>query len=592
MSKSENAHLFKVYIWALSFIKPYRLPFGLIVLSSIFITAIELVIPKFIQFFIDVIVPKNNITLFFSLLGCTVVLLFIMLYLSTVRNKLQHQVQEKAARDLHYSIFQHLRKLGFSYFEKHPVGETLSLMNTEVTAVQELYRRYLPFMVQEIIFSVIALFILFSLNVKLALIIIPSFLLYYLVGPKFERKASILSKEFSTNRIGRNKKIYESISALIEVRSYNSEDWENNRLNEKINMYNKSMIKAFFYAYVRGTIRRLSYYVGAMAILFYGSILVRSGTLSVGEFSAFMIYYFTAMHRLTSVVTSLTEQRVLMYQIDKIYQFINIMPEIKDSDSPLILTNIKGDVNFKNVHFQYPTTGKVIKGFNLSAKAGQRIAFVGTSGNGKSTLLKLMGRFYDPNEGEILIDNVSLKDMKLSQLRDSIGYVFQEVYLFATTVRENIRFGNPGATDEQIFESAKAAYAHDFIMELEDGYDTLIGERGVKLSGGQKQRISIARMLLKNPTIILLDEATSALDNISEIEVQNALTTLLKGKTTFTVAHRITTIQDYDQIIVLNQGKVAEKGTYDELMDKEGIFYRLCKGQQKELNNQSLPVGG
>jgi ATP-binding cassette, subfamily B, bacterial len=579
METLKASHLFKVYLWTLSFLKPYKWLFSLVILSSVFITGIELLIPKFIQYFIDVIVPEKNTQLFFTLLGGTVGLLAIMIYLSTVRNNLQRIVQEKASRDIHFSIFSHLRKLGFSYFEKTPIGETLSLMNTEVTAVQNLYRQFIPFMIQEAIFSILAIFILFTMNVKLALIIIPAFLLYYLVGPRFERKASLLSKELSTNRIALNKKIYETISSLLEVRAYSSEKWEYGRLNDKVHTYNQSMIKAYLYAYIRGTVRRLSYYAGAIAILIYGSILVRSNNLTVGEFSAFLLYYFTAMHRLTAVITSMTEQRVLMYQVDKIYQLMNVKPEITDPKQPVQLSDIKGKIEFKNVHFRYPASEDIIKGFNLTVKPGERIAFVGTSGNGKSTLLKLLGRFYDPNKGDILLDGVSLKDLKISQIRDSIGYVFQETYLFGSSVRENIRFGNPEATDDQIEEAAKAAYAHDFILKLENGYDTLIGERGIKLSGGQKQRISLARMFLKDPKIILLDEATSALDNVSEVEVQRALDTLLNGKTTLTVAHRLSSIQDYDQIIVVDQGQAAEKGTYEELMARKGIFYHLSSGE-------------
>ncbi|MFD1737794.1 ABC transporter ATP-binding protein [Bacillus salitolerans] len=585
-STLKASHLLKVYVWALSFLKPYQLLFFLVIGCSIFITGIELLIPKFIQYFIDVIVPEKNTRLFFTLLAITIGLLCFMIFLSSIRNNLQRHVQEKAAKDIHYSIFQHLRKLGFSYFEKHPIGETLSLMNTEVTAVQDLYRRFLPFMIQEAIFSIIAIILLFSLNIQLALIIIPAFLLYYLVGPKFEHKASILSKELSTNRVNLNKKIYESMSSLLEIRAFSSEDWEYKRLDDKVQTFNGSMIKAYLYAYIRGTVRRLSYYAGAIAILIYGSILVQSNTLTVGEFSAFLLYYFNAMHRLTSVVTSLTEQRVLMYQVDKLYQFMKQRPDIEDPLEPSMIESLQGKIQFNHVCFQYPTSSPILQGFTLTVKPGDRVAFVGTSGNGKSTLLKLIGRFYDPTGGSILIDDVPLQHVALSTLRDSIGYVFQETYLFGSTVWENIRFGNPEATDEQIVEAAKAAFAHSFITELENGYDTLIGERGIKLSGGQKQRISIARMFLKNPQIIVLDEATSALDNVSEHEVQLALNTLMKGKTTLAVAHRLTTIQDYDQIVVVDEGKAAEVGTFEELMKRKERFYHLYKG--KEPNSHQL----
>jgi ATP-binding cassette subfamily B protein/subfamily B ATP-binding cassette protein MsbA len=220
----------------------------------------------------------------------------------------------------------------------------------------------------------------------------------------------------------------------------------------------------------------------------------------------------------------------------------------------------------------------VIQRFTLDIQPGEKIALVGSSGNGKSTILKLAARFYDPLEGEIRLDGVLLKMLALDQLRDAMGYVFQETYLFGTTVRENILFGQPDATDEQIIEAAKAAFAHDFILELPEGYETLVGERGVKLSGGQKQRISIARLFLKNPAIVLLDEATSALDNQSEREVQRALDQLLKGRTTITVAHRLSTIRKVDRIVVMDQGSISEVGSYDELMTKQGLFYQLSEG--------------
>lgn len=212
--------------------------------------------------------------------------------------------------------------------------------------------------------------------------------------------------------------------------------------------------------------------------------------------------------------------------------------------------------------------------------AREKGSLVGASGSGKSTLFKLIGRFYDPDEGEILLDGVSLRELSLGQLRDAVGYVFQETYLFGTTIRENIRFGNPDASDDAIVQAAKAARAHEFIMQFPDGYETIVGERGIKLSGGQKQRIAIARMIVKNPRIVLLDEATSALDQINEAEVRAALETLLEGRTTIAAAHRLSTIQDYDRIVFVEQGRVAEVGSYTELMACRGRFYRLSQGEE------------
>jgi ATP-binding cassette subfamily B protein/subfamily B ATP-binding cassette protein MsbA len=232
------------------------------------------------------------------------------------------------------------------------------------------------------------------------------------------------------------------------------------------------------------------------------------------------------------------------------------------------------------VRFGYSPERPTISDFHLDIAPGERIALVGSSGNGKSTIVKLLGRFYDPTEGDIALDGASIRSMSLGRLRDAVGFVFQETYLFGSSVRENIRFGNPDASDEEIEQAARAAFAHEFITELPQGYDTPLGERGVKLSGGQKQRIAIARMLVKNPAIIVLDEATSALDNVSEKEVLQALSKLSTGRTTIAIAHRLSTIRDYDRIAVLEDGMIREIGNYETLMGSRGLFYRLAAGEE------------
>ncbi|MNC26173.1 putative multidrug export ATP-binding/permease protein [compost metagenome] len=283
------------------------------------------------------------------------------------------------------------------------------------------------------------------------------------------------------------------------------------------------------------------------------------------------------------MITLMNEQRVLLYQAETLYEFSRKEPEITEPLSPIHLPLVKGEIRFENVSFHYPGRSNVFESLNLKFRPGEKTAIVGTSGNGKTTMLKLINRFYDPREGEILLDGVPLKDISLELLRELIGYVSQETYLFGYSIAENIRFGKPDATDEEIVLAAKSAYAHDFITRLPDGYETLVGERGGNLSGGQKQRISLARMFIKNPAIILLDEATSSLDNISEMEVKMALSQLRKGRTTVVVAHRLSTIMDADTICVLDKGKVVETGTYQELLDKRGVFHKLVNGEGNEL---------
>jgi ATP-binding cassette subfamily B protein len=258
---------------------------------------------------------------------------------------------------------------------------------------------------------------------------------------------------------------------------------------------------------------------------------------------------------------------------------MKMKPQVIEDPQPISHTKIAGKLQFNHVFFEYQPGQPVLQNFSLTVAAGQRIALVGTSGNGKSTVLKLIGRFYDPQQGQILLDDIPIEKLSFATLRQSIGFVFQEMYMFGSSVRDNILFGKPDATEDEVIEAAKAAYAHSFITDLPNGYDTMIGERGVKLSGGQKQRIAIARMMINNPTIIVLDEATSALDNTSETEVQKAFDTLLFGRTLIAVAHRLSTVKDYDQIAVIEDGQVVEIGTYEELLSAGNYFAQLVSGE-------------
>lgn len=285
------------------------------------------------------------------------------------------------------------------------------------------------------------------------------------------------------------------------------------------------------------------------------------------------------MFKLSMLIGNLAQQGMMLEQANPIRRLMLLKPLVEEPEHPIPMGTVNGRITFKDVGFHYPNRPPVIRDFSLDIRPGERLAFVGTSGNGKSTLLKLINRFYDPQEGTIELDGVPITRLSFQDLRGSIGYVFQESYLFGFSVRENIRFGRPEASDEEIEQAAKAAMAHEFILQLPQGYDTLVGDRGMKLSGGQKQRIAIARMLISDPRIVLLDEATSALDNVSEGEVKTALDRLFQGRTMIAVAHRLSTIKDFDRIVVVDEGTIAEIGSYEELIAREGIFYNLAQGQ-------------
>ncbi|QYR23711.1 ABC transporter ATP-binding protein/permease [Paenibacillus sp. sptzw28] len=578
------------YRWVLSFLKPYKGKISLLFLTGAVAVAGETAAPKMIQFIIDEIMPNRNMHLFMLMLIVLLGMNIIMMAAKMARNLLQRILGESASRDVQHAIFTHLRRLGFAYYERHPAGESLSMMNTELLSVMQIYRMYLPGVIDNLLFVSVSVAFMIGISPQLTLVMIPCFALYYLFGPYFERKASRYGKQNAQRRMVYQQRVYESISGLREFRAFGSQDWDMERTIGSHREWSKIYLLAGTFGFARGSFRRITFYAGAIGTFVLGYYILQWGLISIGGFVAFTLLYLNAMFRLTVLVTQLTEQRMLVYQIQPIYNFIREPILIDEPADPVTLPSVNGSLSFRNVHFGYPDLPPVIRGFTLDIQAGERVAFIGTSGGGKSTMFKLIGRFYDPTDGEIRLDGVPIRNLSLSQLRESVGYVFQETYLFGASVKENIRFGKPDATDEEIIEAAKAAYAHDFIVQLPGGYDTLVGERGLKLSGGQKQRVAIARMFIKQPAIVLLDEATSSLDNVSEGEVQKALDTTLLGRTTIAIAHRLSTVKHFDRIVVIHEGQVAETGSYDELFSRKGLLYDLVMGEtagrEKEVLNE------
>lgn len=555
----------------------------LIILSSLILTFGQLIIPKSFQLLIDDLLPNQDVQGFAKAMGFVVVVIFVMIAATGVRNIQRRIIREKAARDLQYAAFGKLRTLGFSYVEQTSNGEILSLLNTDVNDVQRIYRDYFPNILSHIILITILGTVILTMNFQLTLLIIPCYFLYYLVGPWVERQAFIYLKKYNDVRVGLEKHVYETMSGMQELRAYDALTWRRKSFLQKIKEFNRSWVISIFYAHTRGSVRRITVYFAILLLFWFGSIQVQNGTLSIGEFIAFFFYFLRVMFTITYLVTDLTEQQTLMIQASRLYDFYHRPIDIKEPQNPVKLKTVNGAIEFQDVSFSYRDDYPVLKGINLQIQPGENVAIVGESGSGKSTLLKLIGRFYEPNGGEILLDGTPIHRLSFAQLRNQLGYVFQEGYLFGNSVKENIRFGNPDATDEEIIEAAKHAYAHEFIEQLPQGYETIVGERGYKLSGGQKQRIAIARMFIKNPKIVLLDEATSALDNQSEFHVQRALENLSYNRTTITIAHRISTIKDADRIFVLNDGEIVEQGNYKQLINKRGEFYKLVNSSKKEV---------
>lgn len=374
--------------------------------------------------------------------------------------------------------------------------------------------------------------------------------------------------------------MYENVSALTEVRAYGAERWDFNRMIAAYHKYKNTRLKSLLYRHLRFSNRMVAISIGLLLLYVLGSDRVVSGTMSIGELTSFAIYASLAMGSFGRIFISFMEQTYILQQAHRLIEFMRLKMNVADSDNPISIGPVEGNIEFDQVSFSYQSRAGILRDFSLRVRPGESVALVGESGCGKSTVLKLIGRFYDPAQGEVRLDDVSLSSLPLAVVRDSVGYVFQETFLFGSSIRDNIRFGNPKASDEEIEAAARAAFAHDFIIQMEQGYDTLVGERGVRLSGGQRQRIAIARLFLKNPPIVILDEATSALDNVSEQEVMKAINSLLFGRTTIAVAHRMSSIRNFDRILVMHLGQIIEEGTYEDLLQAKGAFYQLVEGER------------
>ncbi|WP_127579845.1 ABC transporter ATP-binding protein [Paenibacillus koleovorans] len=580
-SSQKPTKAWSTYRWIVSHLRPYKYKMAVIIACGLAIAAGELVVPQLIGQLIDDIIPDRDRAAFIRLLLLMAGVYSVVLALGIVHSWLQTIVGVSASRDIQAKAIKHLRKLGFAHYERSPVGETLSLMNQQVQAAEQVVRRFFPSIVQTSLFLVAAGAVLLSRSITLTLLIVPFALFYYTFGPRIDRNVAKATKIAVDARTVYNKKIYESVAGAREFRAIGAEEWDIERVRSIFRRVTTTVLRWVFLIHLRWSIRSVLFQLGSVAMFVAGYLMVRSGGITVGDFITFLLLYSVFMGRLTSLVTMLIEQNTSLHQSEPLRQLLLLTPEVEESPQPIQLGTIRGELTLHNVRFAYPGRPPLLEGISLSIRAGERVALVGKSGNGKSTLLKLLNRFYDPTDGLIRLDGIPLNRLSFDELRGAVGFVFQDTYLFGKSIRDNIRFGNPDASEEAIVEAAKAADAHGFISELADGYDTIVGERGIKLSGGQKQRLALARMLIRDPQIVLLDEATSALDPISENSVREALARLLHGRTTVTVAHRLSTVKDYDKIAVLDQGRIAEMGTYEELMAQQGLFHTLVLGENE-----------
>lgn len=491
-----------------------------------------------------------------------------------------HVMGAKIEYNMRAEIFDHMQKLSFSFYDDAKVGQLMSRVTTDLFDITELLHHGPENILLSLIKISGALIILFGINPKLTLaafIILPfMFTFAYLLNKKMRR-----AFRMNRQRIAEiNGQIEDNFSGIRVVKSFANEDVENEKFkigNDRFLHSKKNNYKYMgtFQAGISGFTTLIT-----VSVIVVGCYLISRNSLNVSDLVTFLLYISVFTDPIKTLV-DFTEQFQNGYTgFERFREIMDIEPDIVDEPDAEVLKDVKGNIVFDEVSFSYNDhSGEVLSNVNLDIKEGQYIALVGSSGAGKTTLCSLIPRFYDVDSGRILIDGHDIRHLTLKSLRDHIGIVQQDVYLFAGTIFENISYGRPGATREEVIEAAKNANAHDFIMSLEDGYDTDIGQRGVKLSGGQKQRLSIARVFLKNPPILIFDEATSALDNESERIVQESLESLAKNRTTLVIAHRLSTIRNAEKILVLTEDGIAESGTHEELINKGGVYAELYNGK-------------
>ena len=573
----------------MQFVKPYNFQIFLTIIIGVVKFAIPLFIPLLIKIVIDDIIGADALTneqkieqLFYWLGGTVIVFLIIRPPIEYYRQYLAQLVSNKILFDIRQKMYSHLQKLGLKYYSNSRAGEVISRVINDVEQTKNFVMIGLMNVWLDLATILIAIGIMLMLNVKLTIVALIAFPFYAFSVKYFFGRLRDLTRKRSQALAGVQSYLHERVQGMSIIKTFTLEKHEQ-KLFDKANgeFLDKAVDQTIWNAKAFAVVNTITD-IAPLLVIAYAGYEAINGRLSVGTMAAFVAYIerlYSPLRRLVNSSTTLTQSFASM---DRVFELMDEEYDIVDKEGATKLENSKGDVTFSNVSFQYDKDGNtILNNVNLHINAGETVAFVGMSGGGKSTIISLIPRFYDVTGGSVLVDGQDVRDVTIESLRKQIGLVLQDNILFSDSVKSNILMGNPDATDEEVFAAAKAANAHEFIMELPEGYDTKVGERGVKLSGGQKQRVAIARVFLKNPTILVLDEATSALDLESESLIQDSLEKLASNRTTIIVAHRLSTITHADKIFVIDHGKLKEMGTHHELMQqKDGTYYNLFQIQQ------------
>jgi len=567
----------------LAYYKPHLGLFASVMLCAILVAGITLIIPLCIRYITKTVLEGHapNMLHQIYLVGALMVALILIHTLCNYYvDYYGHAMGAIMESDMRNELFDHYQKLSFRFYDEQRTGQLMSRITNDLFSLAELYHHgpedYLIYAVK----FIGALIILLKVNVQLTLVVFLFLPILTVFTLYFNKRLNIVFKR-NRERIGEvNAQVEDTLAGIRVVKSFVNEEVEKRKFTTENNRFlesRKNIYRTDAYLYQAiGLVTQLI----TVTVVVFGGISITKGSMDLPDLLTFLLYVGNFIEPIQKLMHMTEQLQEGFTGFERFMEIMEVEPEIQDSANALEIQNVHGHIEFRNVSFRYRDDhAHVLKNISLDVKAGETVAIVGSSGVGKTTLCSLIPRFYEVNDGAVLLDGMKIKDITLRSLRRNIGVVQQDVYLFAGTIVENIRYGKPNASELEIVEAAKRANAHDFIMSLPNGYQTDIGQRGVKLSGGQKQRLSIARVFLKDPPVLIFDEATSSLDNESEKVVQNSLEELARNRTTFIIAHRLSTIRNAERILVLTDQGIEEQGTHEELLNLNGTYARLYNMQ-------------
>lgn len=541
--------------------------------------ALELAPPLFQKAVIDEIIKSGNLARLGLFLGGLVGVYALTQLVNIGDNFIRHALGEKFILDLRVRIYAYLQRLSLSFFERTSTGELMSRITNDLAALEHFVTHGSALTVVDLLRLAGGLVILLMLDVRLALLVMIPIPILAVSFRYYNTRIRPVYRQVRLRLGDLNARLQDSLSGMRVIQAFGREEEEQERFTTESENYYHARVKGIRYWSTFFPAMRFVASLGIVTVLGAGTVMVVKGELSLGTLVAFLAYitaFYQPINRLTEV-DNIFQQAIAAGE--RVFELMDEESELRDSPNPVSFGRIRGEIGFHQVYFRYGNGDDVLKDVSFQISSGEVAALVGPSGAGKTSIANLLCRFYDPSRGKITVDGHDLRSVRLADLRHQVGVVLQDVFLFNTTIRENLLYGKPTATADEIVSAGETAFAHDFIEELPDGYDTEIGERGIKLSGGQKQRIALARAILADPRILILDEATSSVDAEAEYLIQQALESVLKGRTAIVIAHRLSTIRNADKIIALAGGHVVETGNHQELLNKGGLYSQLYHRQ-------------